>query len=63
MNAKLEMSEEEADRRVVEQKEKKVAALTEGLEDERKAVAKLKKRQRQIARSLIKRHKKMWQNS
>ena len=28
MNAKLEMSEEEADRRVVEHKEKKVAALT-----------------------------------
>ena len=27
MNAKLEVSEEEADRRVVEQKEKKVAAL------------------------------------
>ena len=33
------MSEEEADRRVVEQKEKKVAELTGGLEDERKAIA------------------------
>ena len=65
MNAKLEMSEEEADRRVVEQKEKKVAELTGGLEDERKAIAeftglletarRVEMRQRWIIRCLSKR--------
>ena len=65
MNAKLEVSEEEADRRVVEQKEKKVAALTGGLEDERKAIAeftglletarRVEMRQRWIIRRLSKR--------